>query len=147
VRRSVRLAIAAFISAVALAGLPAEAQADPTGGGVFTLDCGEAGTVDITTPPGDGEFTPGFLTGSQDLIIPLSFDISGTATLPDGKVIQLFTDASAKGHGNADPNRDTVTCAISEQDTITDPGDESGLPVGTVISVEGTVTGFVTGRP
>ena len=135
------------VTAALLTAIPMAAHADPTEGEAFTLDCGDAGTIEITTPPGNGEFTPGFFTDSQDLIIPLAFDISGTATFPDGEVIPLFADTSTKGHGNADPDRDTLTCAISEMATITDPNDESGLPVGTVISFEGTVTGFLTGSP
>ena len=140
-----RLAAVASTAAL-LAAVPVAAHADPSTGDTFTLDCGNAGTVEIATPPGNGEFTPGFLTQSQRLIIPLSFDIAGTATLPDGEVLPLFTDSSRKGKGNAQPNRATITCAISEQETVTDPDDESGLPVGTVIAVEGTVTGFLTGR-
>jgi hypothetical protein len=134
-------------TAALLTAIPLAAHADPTQGEAFTLDCGDAGTIEITTPPGNGPFTPGFFTDSQDLIIPLAFDISGTATLPDGEVIPLFSDSFAKGHGNANPNRDTLTCTISEEETITDPDDESGLPVGTVISFGGTVTGFLTGNP
>ena len=142
-----RLAAIASTAALLAAVPAAEAHADPTQGGSFTLDCGDAGPIQITTPPGNGEFTPGLLTDAQDVIVPLSFDISGTATLPDGEVVPLFSDTSAKGGGRAHPNRDTLTCTISEQETVTDPDDESGLPVGTVISVEGTVTGFLSGRP
>jgi hypothetical protein len=141
-----RLAAIASTAAL-LAAVPVAAHADPTQGEAFTLDCGDAGTIEITTPPGNGAFTPGFFIDSQDVIVPLAFDISGTATLPSGEVIPLFSDLSAKGNGNAHPNRDTVTCSISDQETVTDPDDESGLPVGTVISFEGTVTGFLTGRP
>lgn len=145
---NLRHRLAAIASTAALlTAIPVAAHADPSEGEAFSLNCGDAGTIQITTPPGNGDFTPGFFTDSQDLIIPLSFDISGTATLPDGEVIPLFSDSLAKGKDNAHPNRETVTCTISETATVTDPNDESGLPVGTVISFEGTVVGFLTGQP
>jgi hypothetical protein len=134
--------MATSISALALLGLPAAAQADPSQGEAFTLDCGDAGNITITTNTGNADWTPGFVVENSDVIVPLSFHF--TASTEDGTV--SFDELEAKG--NAQPNRDLIECTIFEgTETITDPDNEFGLPVGTVVTFAGTVTGFLTGKP
>jgi hypothetical protein len=65
--------LASGITAVAIIGLAAPAQAAPSGGEMLTLECDLLGTVDITTGPGHGLWTPGFVAGTTQRLVPYAF--------------------------------------------------------------------------
>jgi len=142
-RRAITVTCAA--AALVVAGA-ATASAAPPGQEVIPLDCGTAGTFDIVTN-GNGEFTPGRLVDSTQVIVPTAFgEITFTAVPPGGEPVVMTTDPTEKGGGNVGPrNRPSVTCTFDATQTLAEAQD--GFPAGTVITISGEVTGFLTGRP
>lgn len=60
------------LTAGAIIGLAAPAHAAPPGD-ALTLDCDRLGTIEITTGPGQGDWTPGFVVGTTQRLIPYAF--------------------------------------------------------------------------
>lgn len=120
------LAVSAAGTAAALFAAPA-AVAAPINSPkteTFTVTC-PGGDVAIVTPPGNGTFTPGFIVGTHQLLIPYRF----TFTVTIGG--QTFTETEAK---KAPLPADNITCTFSE--TFTENG-QTGTFTGTVMAVVG----------
>lgn len=138
----------AFGLVIALAGVAALAA--PAGAAPqkeqIPLTCSD-GSRFVVEVNGNGEFTPGLIVGSNGVLVPISFGtFTFTAELPDGTVITDSEPGSAKGKGNVarrNPGR-TVTCAFSQ--SFVNDGSDPELPVGTVLTFSGSVTGFITPR-
>ena len=141
-----RLALVASTVALVVAA-PVAAQADPTNGLTFTLDCGDAGTFEIVTPPTDADWTPALLLDSQQTFRPTSLGpFTFTGVLPDGTVIEPETDPEViTKPGRVNPNREVLECEASATFTIEEGDPEA--PAGTVVTISGTVEGWFTGRP
>jgi hypothetical protein len=144
-RRAITVTCAA--AALVVAGA-ATASAAPPGQEEIPLDCGAAGTFDIVTN-GNGEFTPGRLVGSTQVIVPTAF---GDFTLSADGTVVATEPGSEKGGGNVAGNNrhPTVTCTFSLSDTLLEEQEVAPgvvLPAGTVVTFSGSVTGFLTGRP
>lgn len=60
------------LTAGAIIGLAAPAHAAPPGE-TLALDCDRLGSIDITTGPGQGDWTPGFVVGTTQRLIPYAF--------------------------------------------------------------------------
>ena len=142
-----RLVAVAF-SAALLAAIPSAANAVPKGGDTFELDCDNGQTYQVATNNGNGDWTPGFILGSQQRIIPTSFgDFHFLATAPDGTVLFDETEpGNAKGGGHVKVNRPSVNCSFEQSEVLTEADPESGLPAGTTLTFGGSVTGFLTGH-
>lgn len=126
------LAAGALIAAFAAT----PAGADPKKGDTFGLKC-DNGQSYVITVNGNGDFTPGHLVDSTAVIVPLSFDISGTVTDADGNVLDSFNFSQSKGKPTTGAD-DIVTC------TFGGSGSEDGGE--TTFTFSGTVTGFITPR-
>ena len=110
-----RLAVAGAAGALAVGMTALPASADPpadVSGETLTLDCGNAGTYEVVTAPGEGQWTPAFDTASNKVFIPVAFGpASGSVTVvATGEVIDSFSDDSTvtdmagpavKGQGEA----------------------------------------------
>ena len=141
--------LAAASSVALLALTPTTAQAAPVNGDMIAnLVCDNGQTYQIATNKGHGGFTPGFILGSQQRIIPTSFgEFHFMATAPDGTVLFSGTEpGSAKGGGHVRVNRPSVTCSFEQSQVLTETDPESGLPAGTTLTFGGSVTGFLTGH-
>ncbi|HSJ91134.1 MAG TPA: hypothetical protein VK917_03645 [Ilumatobacter sp.] len=55
-------------------GLAAPVHAAPPGGEALTLHCDHLGEVEIVVAPGQGDWTPGFVVGSTQRLIPYAFE-------------------------------------------------------------------------
>lgn len=55
-------------------GLAAPAAAAPQGGEVLTLRCDHLGEIEIAVAPGQGDWTPGFVVGTTQRLIPYAFE-------------------------------------------------------------------------
>lgn len=139
--------IVAPVAAAALVG-GAVAMASPAGAAgnteVFPIACSDGQTYTIENS-GNGEFTPGRIVGSTSVGIPVAFgETTFRAVAPDGTVIFEESEPGvAKGNGNVAAHNpaSTMDCTF----TLSFTGDP-GLPPGTVVTVSGTVTVFVTPR-
>jgi opacity protein-like surface antigen len=140
--------LAVACSAALFAAIPTAANAVPKGGETFVLDCGHGLTYQVATNKGNGDWTPAFILGSQQRIIPTSFGVFHfLATDPDGNVLFAETQpANAKGGGHVKVNRPRVTCSFEQSQVLTETDPESGLPAGTTLTFSGSVTGFLTGH-
>jgi hypothetical protein len=117
-------AAAAAATAAVVVAAPS-AGAAPANGLTFTLSCpAPVGTVTVTTPRGNGAFTPAFIAGTQQLFIP--YQVTGEVTV-GGEVVDSFNDVKkALTPANA------VTCTFTTSFT------EDGAAVtinGTVVAV------------
>lgn len=116
---------------------------------IIELTCDNGETFEVVVN-GNGDFTPGRLVGSTRVLIPIAFgDFTFEAVLPSGEVIsgsEPGTDAKGGGNVARRNPRPQVTCTFQDSFTLTEPDDEFGLPVGTVVTFGGEVTGFLTGR-
>lgn len=101
----------------------------PRAGDVFPLDCGSLGLVDVVAPPNDANFTPGFIVGTHQLVLPYSF----VFTVTSGG--QTFTDTMAK---KARVPANAVTCTF--EGGFNDPDGTSG-------SFSVVVVGVLRGAP
>ena len=142
-----RLLAVAF-SAALFAAIPSAANAVPKGGDTFELVCDNGQTYQVATNTGNSDWTPGFILGGQQRIIPTSFgEFHFMATAPDGTVLFDETEpGNAKGGGHVNVNRPSVTCTFELSEVLTEADPESGLPAGTTVAFGGSVTGFLTGR-
>lgn len=121
-------------------GYAVPAHADP-GSEPIPLVC-DNGLVTNVTTAGDGEFTPGHVSGSTQTLVVTSFGaFHAVVTNADtGELIDEFTEDPAwKGQSSKAP-RDYVTCSYSFS------GEEYEDDLGMTIHFEGsgTVTGFLT---
>jgi hypothetical protein len=102
------------------------ATAAPKKGSVFAVTCPGLGTFNVTTPPGNGRFTPAFR--STQVFIP--YRVTGTVTVA-GQVVDQFDDVKpAPVPGNA------ISCTF--QGTFVDGG--------VTATVAGTALVAPTGR-
>jgi hypothetical protein len=127
----------------------APAQAAQPERETIELSCTNGDTFEVVVN-GSGDYTPARLVGSTRVLIPVSFgDFTFRAELPDGRV-ETGTEPGTppKGGGNVARRnpRPMVTCWFESSFTLTEPDEEFGLPVGTVVTFGGAVTGFLTGR-
>jgi hypothetical protein len=80
--------LSAVLGVAAIIGLVAvPAGAVPTNGEPLTLKCDGLGSIDIATNLGNGQWTPGFVAGSNQRLIPYAFHFEFTP--PGGPT---FTD-------------------------------------------------------
>ena len=82
-KRSLRMRALAAITAagaIAVGGGALPAGAVPQRGDAFVLDCDLLGTIDVVTNPGNGLWTPGFVVGSNQRLIPYAFEFTFTPT-------------------------------------------------------------------
>ncbi|HUF99828.1 MAG TPA: hypothetical protein VMM60_17000 [Ilumatobacter sp.] len=84
--------LGASFTAAAVIGLAAPTAAAPPGGETLTLVCDELGTIDITTGPGQGNWTPGFVAGTTQRLIPYAFEFEF-----EGEVEQISKPAPRNG--------------------------------------------------
>jgi hypothetical protein len=134
------------VTAAIVVGSAATAMAAPPEQDAIPLVCDDGNTYEVVVN-GNGAFTPGRLLGSTGVLVPTAFgETTFRAVLPGGEVIEETDPGSAKGGGNVSAHnpRETVTCTFELTDTLEE--EEDGLPAGTVITISGTVTGFLTGR-
>ena len=121
-------AIAAML--LALLGVAvAPAYADPTNAPnslTFPITC-DGTTYTVVGVPGQGQWTPALVTNSNQVLIPVSFDI----TFTDLTTGEIFTVDVSKEAGNHLP---TQSCSFSLTDT--DP------ETGHLVSIEGNVEVF-----
>lgn len=142
-RRAITLACT---TAAIVVGGAATAAAAPPEQEVVPLVCDDGNTYEAVVS-GNGQFTPARLLGSTGVAIPTGFsDLTFRAVLPGGAVIEETDPGSAKGGGNVSARnpRVSITCTFEVTETLA--VEEDGLPAGTVITISGTVTGFLTGR-
>jgi hypothetical protein len=120
-----RLALAGGAVAAAAAMIVAapSAGAAPAVGNVFTVTCA-GGTPFTVVTPGNGAFTPAFIEGTQQLLIP--YHVMGDVTV-DGEVVESFDDVKA-----APVPADAVTCTFEATFT---QGEITATVAGTVIGV------------
>jgi hypothetical protein len=123
--RTLAVAATAATLAVGVAG-PAAADPPASRGDSITLTCDALGEVDMVSPPGGGQWTPGLVSGSTRVLTPYSFDIVGTFTPAGGGDSETFEEHAAK---NAPHNGRLDTCTFSESGS-----DEDGS-----FAIEGTV--------
>jgi hypothetical protein len=133
--RSAALATVALTAGLAVTAAPA--SADPTGAKNSTpvsITCD--GQAYETVANGNGQFSPAHDLNSTSMLIPVAFGpTTFTVTDPDGNVVDSGTEpAEAKGSSAQNPGAD-MECSFLL--TFQDPD-------GLTITVEGTVTGFVT---
>jgi hypothetical protein len=133
------------VTAALVVGGAATAAAAPPEQEVIPLLCDDGNTYDVVVS-GNGQFTPGRLVGSNGVLVPTAFgETTFRAVTPSGEVVEETEPASAKGGGNVTERnpRPTVTCTFELTETLTE--EVEGLPAGTVVTISGEVTGFLTG--
>jgi len=118
----------------ALAATPA--GADPKKGDTFGLAC-DNGQSYVIAVNGNGDFTPGHLVDSTAVIVPLSFDVSGTVRDAGGTVLDNFNFSKSKGQRTTGAD-DIVICTFGGSGS-----EDNGV---TTFTFSGTVTGFITPR-
>ena len=144
--RTITLAMAMAAALLSTGAAPALAAPEVE---TFELSCsnGESFTVEVN---GGGSFTPARLVASTRVLVPISFgDFAFEAVTPDGDVFSgTEPGEDAKGGGNvaARSPRPQVTCTFEQSFTLEEPDPEFGLPVGTEVTISGSVTGYLTGR-
>jgi hypothetical protein len=128
-RRLVLAGAAAAATAAAVVMAAPSAGAAPANGPTFTVTCPvPVGTVTVTTPPGNGAFTPAFIAGTQQLFIP--YEVTGEVTV-GGEVVETFSDVK-----KAPTPANAVTCTFTA--TFTESG--------TTATVSGTVVAVLRGH-
>ena len=142
-RRAMTLTCA---TAALVVGGATTASAAPPERDAIPLVCDNGETYEVVVN-GNGAFTPGNIVDSTGVLVPTAFgEVTFTAVLPDGEVVEMTSPPTAKGGGavarhNPQP---TVTCTFEVHQTLAEEDD--GLPAGTEITISGEVTGFLTGR-
>ena len=137
--------VAGLAAAVVVGGAPLAAAAPPERE-IIPLVCDDGQEFEVVVN-GNGEFTPGRVVGTNQVLVPVSFgEFTFRAVLPDGEVIEETEPGSTKGGGNVQAHnpRPTVTCTFEVTETLEQ--EQDGLPAGTVVTFGGEVTGFLTGR-
>ena len=131
--RTIRRLLAVAASSAAIAALVATpgmaAPVNAPGVAPITATC-PGGDVAILPPPGHGQWTPGFLEGTHQLLIPYQFAFEVTDS--SGAVVDSFTDT--KG---ASIPEGAITCTFSN--TVTQDGQ--------TFTVNGQVVAVVRGKP
>lgn len=103
------MAIAASLSLVS------PAAADPKRGDSFVLHCpAPVGDVTVSTPPGNGTWTPALVAGTNMVLTPYELHISGSFT-PTGGSPETFSEDSVKKAPN---NGRLAVCTFTQ--TFTD---------------------------
>jgi hypothetical protein len=115
---------AALVAAPAMAAPVKSPQAE-----TIQVSC-PSGPVAVVPAPGNGNWTPGFIVGTHQLLIPYRFVF--TVTDASGTVIESETDAKS-----APIPASAITCTFGE--TFTEDGQ--------TFTFTGTVTGVVRGKP
>jgi hypothetical protein len=141
-----RLITVTCATAAIVVGNAVTATAAPPAQEVVPLDCDDGNTYDVIVN-GNGQFTPGRVTDSTRVFVVTEFgEITFRAVPPGEEAIEMTDPPAAKGGGNVSAHnpRDTVTCTFELTDTLEEGDDD--LPPGTVITISGSVTGFLTGR-
>jgi hypothetical protein len=69
----VKRLLGAGVVAAAVVGLSAPAAFGAPGGETLALECDTLGSIEITTAPGQGDWTPGFVVGTTQRLIPYAF--------------------------------------------------------------------------
>lgn len=119
------IAVAAGAVTVAVVATPMAASAAPANGNTIHVSCqAPIGSTDVTTPPGNGSFTPAFIAGTHELLIPYS--ITGTFTPAGGTPVPFSDVKKAPVPANA------IKCTFSE--TFSEGG-SSATVTGTVVAV------------
>jgi hypothetical protein len=128
-RTKLALAGAAAAATAAVVVAAPSAGAAPANGLAFTLTCpAPVGTVTVTTPPGNGAFTPAFIAGTQQLFIP--YQVTGEVTV-GGEVVDAFNDVK-----KAPTPANAVTCTFVANFTED----------GTAVTINGTVVAVLRGH-
>ncbi|MCE0488142.1 hypothetical protein [Ornithinimicrobium sediminis] len=137
------------LAAALMVGGTGAATAAPPEPEIIPLVCDNGHSYDIVVN-GNGNWTPGRIVGSTNVLVPIAFgDFGFRAVTPDGDVYEeTFPDEDLKGGGNvAQRNpRPTVTCTFTETFTLPEDDPEFGLPAGTDVTFSGSVTAFLVGR-
>jgi hypothetical protein len=127
--------IAGAVLVLAALSAPSVVSADPANSlraEVFTLDCDKLGEVEIAVN-GNGDWTPGHVIGTNQILIPVAFDITGTFTPAGGGAPEVFHDQQSR---KAPKNKQLQDCTFHDEGS-----DESGSFV-----IDGTVTLYVVGH-
>jgi hypothetical protein len=127
-RRRLAVLCSAIFTAAILMLVGPGAIAAPTKGETFTVTCPGLGTVQVVVP-GQAPFTPAFVVGTHQLLIP--YRITGTATAP-GQPPFRFEEVK-----KAPIPPDAVTC------TFTGTFIEGDM----IVTVTGTVVAVLRGTP
>jgi hypothetical protein len=129
-------------AAAALLGLGtwAPAHADPVhakNAFVFQIVCDNDQSY-VAVANGNGTFTPAHDLSSTAVLVPVAFGpITFTVTDSEGNILEQETSPSAAKAGASAHNKNATTnCEFFGSQTA---------PDGTTFSIDGTVTGFVTG--
>jgi hypothetical protein len=124
----IKLLVVSFLAFVALGGA-STAFADPGGPNseIITLDCGELGEIDVAVN-GNGDWSPGHVVGTNQLLIPVALDISGTFTPVQGEP-ESFSEQTSR-HA---PPKELFDCTFHQEGS-----DEFGSFV-----VDGIVTAYM----
>jgi hypothetical protein len=133
IMRTIRrlLAVAAGSAAIAALGATPGMAAPVNAPGVQSIPATcPSGEVVIVPPPGGGQWTPGFLEGTHQLLIPYQFVF--VVTDSSGAVVESSTET--KG---ASVPAGAITCTFSE--TFTEGGE--------TFTVDGQVLAVVRGKP
>jgi|SRR5215212_3075130 len=132
IMRTIRRLLAVTASSAAIAALVATpgmaAPVNAPGVAPITATC-PGGDVVILPPPGHGQWTPGFLEGTHQLLIPYQFAFEVTDS---SGAVDSFTDT--KG---ASIPEGAITCTFA--DTVTEDGQ--------TFTVNGQVVAVVRGKP
>lgn len=130
------------------AGAPLAAAAPPEQEVIpLVCDNGEAYDVVVT---GNGEFTPGRITSSTGVVIPIAFgDFFFRAVDPETGELLVegsFPGGEGKGKGNVQQRnpRPTTTCSFEQTEVLEEEDPDFELPAGTEVTFGGEVTVFVT---
>jgi hypothetical protein len=119
--------VATLMAIAAVAVLPTAALAAPAPFEGLRASCPGIGDTTLTAP-GNGLFTPGFIEGTNDLLVPYIVDVIVSG--PDGS-------APVNGEKAAPLPDDAVTCTI-----------DATLHIGGVTyTIAGSLTGVVVGQP
>jgi uncharacterized membrane protein len=143
-----KLILIAAATALVIAGGASPAAAAPAQQETIPLVCDNGQAYDVAVA-GNGDFTPGRVVGSQQVLVPTSFgDFHIRAVLPDGTVVEDSFPGSTKGGGNVEARnpQPTVMCTFEQTEVLAEDDPESGFPAGTEITFSGEVTAFLTGR-
>ena len=133
IMKAIRRLLAVTASSAAIAALGATpgmaAPVNAPGVAPIPATC-PGGDVVIVPPPGGGDWTPGFLENTHQLLIPYQFAF--VITDSSGAVVDSFTQT--KG---ASIPEGAITCTFSN--TVTQDGE--------TFTVNGQVVGVVRGKP
>ena len=118
-KRTGILVLGLAVAAAALLGGVRTVSADPVNAKnaqtiEVTCDNGISGTFEVVTN-GNGMWTPGHVIGSNQMLIPYSFEFTETFTPTGGGDPEVFTESIAK---NAPRNGRLAECTFGETITI-----------------------------